>query len=198
MKTILLKTWGWILIILFLAAPVSAFRVDLVYNKPFADANKTSKKDDLMCWAAVAANMVSWHQASDAQITFEWAINELEDKYHRANTIEQGIGLFGWSSNLELTTGDIDSIEWWILGSLLKGQVVAIVVRDDSLYSPHALTVYGFSSSKKGMYIEYVDSDDNVRKIYTSKLIKKDGFLIFKNGEYNKYVITFVHSLRNN
>lgn len=196
MGTAVHKIWLCILVILFLAAPVSAFRADIAYKKPYADANKTEKadRDDLMCWAAAAANMVSWHQGANAQITFEWLLDNLKNG---PGLIGTAISKLGWRSKLEWIEPDNLFVDWWILGSLIRGQPVAInIVRPFVDEIGHVLTVYGFKINSKGIFITYVDSDDNTRKIYTAKLHKRHNFLIFSDGEFKGKTIYTVYSLK--
>jgi hypothetical protein len=190
------------LIILFVAAPISAFRVDITYETEFADANKTeeNKRDDQMCWAAVAANMVAWHvsinkSSANAQRLFEWLVKN--EKNRSPSQVHKGIQQLGWSSKLDWIGGDANNVELWIMGSLMKGRIVYIDVAEPLDTYAHSMTVYGLTIiNKKEMYIEYVDSDDNKIKMYKSKLIKNDlGFFKFTDGEYKGESIIFFYSL---
>jgi hypothetical protein len=196
METAVHKIWLCILVILFLTAPVSAFRADIVYKKPYADANKTiqADRDDIMCWAASAANMVAWHQGADAQITFEWLLDNLKPG---PGLIGTAINKLGWKSKLEWIEADDLFVDLWILGSLIKGQPVVVAVIGPIIDAiGHSLTVYGLKINSKGIFITYVDSDDNTRKIYTAKLHKRHNFLIFSDGEFKGKTIYSVYSLK--
>lgn len=173
------------------------------YNQPFCDVDKTNKDDGKMCWAASISNMVGFSSGENPLSVFDF----LKKKYSNdSNSMYGGLKcifkFFGYTvEDLLLITSFSfrkvnKRIDLCIIGMLYQGEVVNICV-DKTLTSKigHALTVYGFETVGRNIYIFYVDSNDGIRKLYRERIKHREGVTRITTGYYKGYVIDGVVGL---
>lgn len=185
-------------------------RIDKIYNKPFVDVNKTPEidKDDLLCWLMAASNMIAW-ESKNPKVTGDYVYESYLQNYsyRGGGRIYKAIKELGWFSKYTFIVGDNKFADLWILGSLIKGDIVAIEIVESFTHNDtfaHVLTVYGMAyefdtndSEKQKLFLYYVDSDDNIRKLYREEIfINKTGLLEFKTGEYTGWKTFMINALR--
>ena len=136
---------------LAVAAPVTArgaddvpagsdeFRVDLAYGGRWCDAEKTraSKRDDLACWAAAAANMLAWTG---------WGIDAgFKDEDEILAHLVKRIGDSGADSPRDVW-------KWWFSGDLNDTAGRAKTISGGGFFKETAFPEYVWKSPRGGLY----------------------------------------------
>ena len=141
-------------------------------EKPFADADKIGVGDRNMCWAASAANMLTWAGwAADEDDAFDIFRVHFEDKpgyvydalsYFFAN-YEAGV-----SATMVLVRETRSHMLLdFIVSAVHEGKGAAIKINDPGKESGHFLTIYGYRyfADEDNFILYYTDSDDDLHQM---------------------------------
>ncbi len=115
------------------------YRVDLAYGGRWCDAEKTraSKRDDLACWAAAAANMLAWTG---------WGIDAgFKDEDEILAYLVERIGDSGADSPRDVWN-------WWFSGDLLDSGGNPQTIRGGGFFKDTAFPEYVWKSPRGGLY----------------------------------------------
>ncbi len=114
-------------------------RVDLVYGGRWYDAEKTraSKRDDLACWAAAAANMLAWTG---------WGIEAgFKDEDEILAYLVKHLGESGADSPRDVWN-------WWFSGDLVDTGGTPRAIRGGGFFKDTAFPEYVWKSPRGGLY----------------------------------------------
>jgi hypothetical protein len=115
------------------------FRVDLAYGGRWCDAEKTraSKRDDLACWAAAAANMLAWTG---------WGIDAgFKDEDEILAHLVKHIGDSGADSPRDVWN-------WWFSGDLVDTGGRPKTIGGGGFFKDTAFPEYVWKSPRGGLY----------------------------------------------
>jgi hypothetical protein len=143
----------------------------------FADADKTGVDDLDMCWAAVAANMLTWTGwAADEDDVFDIFKNHFEDKpgylYDALNhyfvNYESGVGAEMVSVRETRSHMLLD----FIVSAVHKSKSVAVKIAEPGKEIGHFLTIYGYRylAAEDNFILYFTDSDDGLHQIRQFKV----------------------------
>ena len=141
-------------------------------EKPFADADKIGVGDRNMCWAASAANMLTWAGWTvDEDDTFNLFRSYLEDKpgyihdalrYYFA-THETGIAV----EMILVRETESHILLDFIVSAVHVDKAVAIKITNPGKRFGHFLTIYGYRyfADEDNFILYYTDSDDGLHQM---------------------------------
>ena len=150
----------------------SVFKMWQTYGQPYADADKTGQGDSNMCWAAAAANVLTWAGwAADEDDTFYVFKDHFEDEtgyvynalnYYFANYVP-GVSVEMVSVRESRSHMLLD----YIVSVAHEGKGIIAKIGYPNREYGHFLTIYGYQYDAKddNFVLYYADSDDNVHKI---------------------------------
>ena len=181
----------------------SDFRMWERNETPFADADKSGMGDRNMCWAASAANMLTWAGwAADEDDSLDIFRAYFEDKpgyvhhalrYYFAN-YETGIAI----EMVLVRETESHTLLDFIVSAVHAGQAVAIKITNPIKENGHSLTIYGYRyfADKDNFILYYTDSDDGLHQMRQFKIDWNDVNGIWE-CQYlgRKYYLEYVLSL---
>ncbi len=205
----MLKRLTFIIMFLFLfvgiATPYEVPRTVLLteeFKSHYRDADKTYDGDDMLCWAAVMSNMLAFITDGDEDEWFDWYKERVENK---GNTYLYGMTVFCEEYvkendknlctafvNMDYVnfyrTGDMRS---WIVGTLIKSEIIGLGARSLLFGGWHAITVYGYTLDEEDrFYLYWTDSSDGKRMMYKDRVsLAPNGVLMFSTGTLMAYTI---------
>ena len=155
----------------------SDFKMWQSYELPFADADKTAVGDINMCWAAAAANLLTWAGwAADEDDAFDIFRVHFEDKpgyvydalkYYFAN-YEAGVSAEMVSVRETRSHMLLD----FIVSAVHEGKGAAIKIAHPAKEFGHFLTIYGYryNADEDSFVLYFTDSDDGLHRIRQFKV----------------------------
>ena len=148
------------------------FRMWENLETPFADADKTETDDLNMCWAAAAANLLTWAGwAADEDDAFDIFRVHFEDKpgyvydarsYYLAN-YETGVSVEMVSVREARSHMLLD----FIVSAVHEGKGVAMKITYPGKEIGHFLTIYGYRylAVEDNFILYFTDSDDGLHQM---------------------------------
>ena len=147
------------------------------HDTPFADADKIGAGDLNMCWAAAAANLLTWTG---------WAAGE-DDAFDifRAHFIDQPGYVYDalqyyfdeYETTVEAEMVSVRETQShmlldFIISAVHKGKGVAIKITYPDKESGHFLTIYGYRyfADEDNFILYFTDSDDGLYQMRQSKV----------------------------
>jgi len=144
---------------------------------PFADADKSGVDDHNMCWAAAAANLLTWTGwTADEDDAFDIFRAHFEDKpgyvydalnYYFAN-YETGL-----SAKMVLVRETRSHMLLdFIVSAVHEGKGVAMKINNSGKESGHFLTIYGYRyfADEDNFILYFTDSDDGLHQMRQLKV----------------------------
>jgi hypothetical protein len=145
--------------------------------KPFADADKSGKGDLNMCWAASAANMLTWSGwAADEDDSFDIFRSYFEDKPNYVyNALSYYFSSFETGVSVKLVVVSETQSHMlldFIVSSVHEGNAVAIMITNPKKKVRHFLTIYGYHyfADEDNFILYYTDSDDGLHQMRQFKI----------------------------
>jgi len=144
---------------------------------PFADADKTEQGDSQMCWAAAAANLITWSGwAADEDDTFDIFKNHFEDeagyvydalRYYFANYVS-GVS----AEMVTVRESRSDKLLDFIVSAVHEGKGVAIKINYPGKKTGHFLSIYGYRylAEEDNFILFFTDSDDGLHQVRQFKV----------------------------
>ncbi len=179
------------------------FRMWELNETPFADADKTEAGDLNMCWAAVAANLLTWGGwVADEDDTFDIFRAYFEDNpgyvydalsYYFAN-YETGVSTEMVSVRETRSHMLLD----FIVGAVHEGKGVAMKINYPGKEVGHFLTVYGYRylADEDNFILYFTDSDDHLHQMRQFKVEWNDDNNRWEiNYLYRDYYLVYAISL---
>jgi len=172
-------------------------------EKPFADADKIGVGDRNMCWAASAANMLTWAGwAADEDDTFDIFRSYFEDKPNYVynafsyyfSTFETGVSV----KMVAVSETQSHLLLDFIVSSVHEGSAVAIMITNSQKKVRHFLTIYGYQYfvDEDNFILYYTDSDDGLHQIRQFKIYWNDVRSRWECQDfYRNYYLDYVISL---
>ena len=166
---------------------VESYMMPSETNRAFADADKIGYGDNNLCWAAVAANMLTWSKwAADENDTFDIFRLYFDDQigyvydaliYYFDSYTEYEAPFFTVRENRPGIIID------FIITKLHQNLATAIKIENAITKKGHYLTIYGYrrAATENRFTLYYTDSDDMEYKI--------NSFDIKYNKELNAWQI---------
>ena len=184
----------------------SDFRMWEHNETPFADADKTGAGDLNMCWAAAAANMLTWTGwVADEDDVFDIFRTHFEDKpgyvydalsYYFAN-YETGIGPEMVSVRETRSHMLLD----FIVSAVHEGRGVAMKITYPGKEIGHFLTIYGYRylADEDNFILYFTNSDDGLHQIQQFKVEWSDANNRWEiQYLYRDYYLVYTLSLARN
>ena len=169
---------------------------------PFADADKTGVDDLDMCWAAVAANMLTWTGwAADEDDVFDIFKNHFEDKpgylydalNHYFANYESGVG----AEMVSVRETRPHMLLDFIVSAVHESKSVAVKIAEPGKEIGHFLTIYGYRylAAEDNFILYFTDSDDGLHQIRQFKAVWNDEidrweFQYLYRGYYLAYALS--------
>jgi len=210
---------GALLLIGLLVNPVQAFRIDKFYQRKAVDVNKNwnREKEVSMCWAACAANLLAWSFDWSQELADEvykefvedlpnipgspiTALNHYFSKYTSPEQKKEKLDLSIFYTLFDQYTETTKfGLKEFILGSLLKGEIVAVGIRKLTEKTGHLITIYGLDYVNENSYIlYYADSDDDLLMVFSDKVEIALDQHIFVTGSFKGWFIEGAVSMARN
>jgi hypothetical protein len=174
------------------------------YNEtPFADADKMGTGDLNMCWAATAANLLTWAGwAADEDDVFDIFRAHFEDQ---PGYVYDALGYYltnymtGVKAEM-VTVREARShmLLDFIISALHEGKGVAIKITYPDKKIGHFLTIYGYRylADKDNFILYFADSDDDEHKIKQLEVEWNDATNRWEiQNIYRDYYLVYVLSL---
>ena len=170
---------------------------------PFADADKIEVGDLNMCWAAVAANLLTWSDwAADEDDVFDIFRTHFDDQpgyvydalsYYFAN-YETGVKAEMVSVRETRSHMLVD----FIVSAVHEGNGAAIKITYPDKEIGHFLTIYGYRylADEDNFILYFADSDDGSHQIQQMKIEWNDGTNRWEiQNLYRDYYLVYAISL---
>ena len=156
-------------------APV--FKMWEEFQAPFTDADKNRQDDSEMCWAAAAANIITWAGwSADEDDVFETLKAQFQNQ---PGYIYEAILLY-FSQHIQAVHADSVTIREtrshltmdFIVSKLHEGKGVVIFTQSHGNANKHYLTVFGYRyySETDSFLLYFTDSDDHWHQMRNTKL----------------------------
>lgn len=138
----------------------------------FADADKTEQGDNNMCWAAAAANLITWGGwAADEDDTFDIFKDHFEDKagyvydalrYYFANYVS-GVS----AEMVTVRESRAHKLLDFIVSAIHEGKGVAVKIASPGKQYGHFLSIYGYRYlvEEDNFILYFTDSDDGLHQM---------------------------------
>jgi hypothetical protein len=181
----------------------SEFRMWERYEMPFADADKMGAGDLKMCWAATAANLLTWAGwAADEDDVFDIFRTHLVDdagfvndalEYYFDN-YETGVT----AAMVTVRTTESDKLLDFIVSAVHEGKGVAMKIAYPDKKIGHFLTVYGYRylADEDNFILYFADSDDSLHQIQQLKVEWNDANSRWEiQNSYPDWYLVYVLSL---
>ena len=147
------------------------------YNEtPIADADKMGVGDLNMCWAAAAANLLTWAGwAADEDDAFDISRAHFEDE---AGYVYDALGYY-FENYVSGAKAEMVTVREarsrmlldFIVSAVHEGKGVAMKIAYPDKKIGHFLTIYGYSFADEANFILYfTDSDDRLHQIQQLKV----------------------------
>jgi hypothetical protein len=159
----------------------SIFKMWTEFDLPYADADKTGAGDSNMCWAAAAANIITWTGwAADEDDTFD-----IFSSYFPNNPgyVYDALRYY-FKEYTAGTTADMVAVREtrsymlmdFIVSALHEGKGVVIKIAYPNKSIGHFLTVYGYQyfPQEDNFALYYADSDDYRHRMNYLKMVWND------------------------
>jgi hypothetical protein len=144
---------------------------------PIADADKMGVGDLNMCWAAVAANLLTWAGwAADEDDAFDIFRAHFEDK---AGYVYNALGYYFThyvtgveAENVSVRAYELEKLLDFIVSAVHEGKGVAVKIAYPGEDIGHFLTIYGYSylADEDNFILYFADSDDGDHEIKELKV----------------------------
>ena len=182
---------------------LTVFKAWEEFHHAFTDADKTGKEDDNMCWAAVAANLLTWSGwVADEDDVFDIFRTHFDDQpgyvydalsYHFAND-ESGVTAEMVSVRETRSHMLVD----FIVSAVHEGNGAAIKITYPDKKIGHFLTIYGYRylADEDNFILYFTDSDDGSHQIQQMKIEWNDGTNRWEiQNLYRDYYLVYAISL---
>ena len=149
----------------------SDFRMWERYEIPFADADKMGAGDLKMCWAAAAANLLTWTGwAADEDDVFDIFRAHFEDKpgfvYEALEHYFDNYVIGDEAVNVSVRVYELAKLLDFIVSAVHEGKGVVVKIAYPDKKIGHFLTIYGYRFADEDNFILYfADSDDRDHEI---------------------------------
>ena len=184
----------------------SIFKMWTQFDLPYADADKTGPDVNNMCWAAAAANIITWAGwAADEDDTFDIFSSHFENnpgyvydalryyfKEYTAGTSAEMVSVRETRSHMLLD---------FIVSALHEGRGVVIKIAYPNKAIGHFLTVFGYQyfAQEDDFALYYTDSDDYQHRLNYLKMGWNDTATRWDcNGLYYGWYLEYAVSLSRN
>ena len=170
---------------------------------PFADADKIEVDDLNMCWAAVAANLLTWSGwVADEDDVFDIFRTHFDDQpgyvydalsYYFAN-YEAGVT----AEMVSVRETRSDMLVDFIVSAAHEGNGAAIKITYPDKKIGHFLTIYGYRylADEDNFILYFADSDDGSHQIQQMKIEWNDGTNRWEiQNLYRDYYLVYAISL---
>jgi hypothetical protein len=156
-------------------APV--FKMWEAFEAPFTDADKTRNGDGKMCWAAAAANIITWAGWSvDEDEVFEIFKTRFDNQtgyIYKAMLyyFRRHIGTMSAAAVTVRETRSHLAMDF-IVSKLHEGNGVVIFIQGPGIETGHYLSVFGYRyySQTDDFLLYFTDSDDHWHQMRNTKL----------------------------
>jgi hypothetical protein len=142
------------------------------YETPFADADKMGAGDLKMCWAAVAANLLTWAGwAADEDDAFDiFRAHFPDEPGYVYDALRYYFTSYVSGVNADLVTvreASPDMLLDFIVSAVFEGKGVAMKIAYPDKKIGHFLTVYGYRclADEDNFILYFADSDDGDHEI---------------------------------
>jgi len=153
------------------------FRMWEPNETPIADADKMGVGDLNMCWAAAAANLLTWAGwAADEDDVFDIFRAHFEDEAgyvyealkHYFDNYESGVN----AENVSVRAYELEKLLDFIVSAVHEGKGVAIKIAYPDKKIGHFLTIYGYRylADEDNFILYFADSDDGLHQIQQLKV----------------------------
>jgi hypothetical protein len=172
-------------------------------EKPFADADKSGVDDLNMCWAASAANMLTWAGwATDEDDSFDIFRSYFKDKpgyvhdalrYYFAN-YETGVAV----EMVLVRETQSHMLLDFIVSAVHESKGVAMKINDPGKDFGHFLSIYGYRylADEDNFILYFTDSDDGLHQIRQLKVKWNDAKNRWESQHlYQDYYLEYALSL---
>ncbi len=150
----------------------SEFKMWQQKQTPFADADKTEQGDTNMCWAAVAANLITWAGwAADEDDTVYVFKDHFEDK---AGYVYDALRYY-FTQYVPGVSAEMVSVREsrshklldFIVSAVHEGKGVAIKIAYPGKKIGHFLSIYGYRylAEEDNFILYFTDSDDGLHQM---------------------------------
>ena len=156
---------------------LAVFKAWEEFENAFTDADKTGQGDDNMCWAAVAANMITWSGwAADEDDVFEIFKSHFENKpgylYNAINYYFDEYIDTVHASTVTIRETRPHLMMDLIVSALHEANSVAIKINIPGRKIGHYLTLFGYRyyAHEDSFLLYYTDSDDYWHQVRITKM----------------------------
>jgi hypothetical protein len=176
------------------------------YETPFADADKMGAGDLKMCWAAAAANLLTWAGwAADEDDAFDIFRAHFEDQ---PGYVYDALGYY-FTHYVAGDKAEMDTVREarpdmlldFIVSAVHDGKGVAMKIAYPGKDIGHFLTIYGYRylADKDNVILYFADSDDDLHEIPHFKVEWNDATNRWEIQDlYRDYYLVYVISLARN
>ena len=147
------------------------------HDAPFADADKIGASDLNMCWAAAAANLLTWTGwAADEDDAFDIFRIQFADKAgYVYDALKYYFTSYTNGTSAEMVTVRVTRSAMlldFIVSAVHEGKGVALKITYPGKEIGHFLTIYGYRylADEDNFILYFADSDDNIHRLQHFKV----------------------------